>query len=141
VKVGSGTEGVLPIIGVVGWYDTTKSIMTERMGVRALTECMGDFATINARIHSVEEVDRKSCRFFIVEPGMGVPVAGLVSVKLESFDYSEGTTATMLGVFVLGVSDEGSTHEVGVEATVSTGTHETVTNGSHAGDPIDGVPL
>jgi hypothetical protein len=67
-----------------------------------------------------------------MEPRAGVPVTGLVSVKLESFDDGEGTMATMLGVFVLGVSDEGSTREVGVEATVNTSTDETVTNRGHA---------
>jgi hypothetical protein len=48
VKIGSGAEGVSPVVGVVGWYDATKSVVAERMRVRALTECVGDFATINA---------------------------------------------------------------------------------------------
>jgi hypothetical protein len=62
-------------------------------------------------------------------------------MELESFDNGEGATVTKLGVVVVWVSDEGSASEVGVEATVSTGTHETVTDGSHAGDPVDGVSL
>jgi hypothetical protein len=123
VKIGSGAEGVSPIVGVVGWYDATKTVVTEHVGVRTLTECVGNFTTINTRVHPVEETDRKSCCVFVVEPGAGIPVAGLVGVELEGFENGKGAVATVLGVFVLGVSDKGSTHEVGVETTVSASTN------------------
>jgi hypothetical protein len=53
-------------------------------------------------------------------------------VKLEGFKDGESATATMLGIFILGVSNEGPTREVGVEMTVSASTNQTVTNRGHA---------
>jgi hypothetical protein len=105
----------------VGGYNTTESVVTEIMRVGTLTKSMGDSTTIDAQIHPAQETDWKTCSLFIVEPTARVPIAGLVSMKLKGFDDSKGTAATKLGVFVLGISDEGSTREVGVEMAVSTG--------------------
>jgi hypothetical protein len=120
VEISSRAEGVAPVVGVVSRDDAAESVGTEGVGVRALAECVSGFTAVDTQVHPVEEADWESRFSFVMEPRTGVPVAGLVSVELECFKDGEGTPATMLGVFILGVRNEGSTREIGMEVTVST---------------------
>jgi hypothetical protein len=86
-------------------------------------------------------MDRKTGSLFIMEPGMRVPIAGVISMKLEGFSDGKSTAMMELGIFVLWVSDEGSASKIGVEVAISMSADQPIADRGHPCDPVESIPL
>jgi hypothetical protein len=141
MAVDGRTEGIASVKGVIGGYNAAETVVAEGMGETTLAESVEVLPAIDTRIHLTQQTNWKARRLFVVEPRARIPLAGLFGMELEGCGDGEGAAVAELGVVVVRVSYESSAGEVGVETTVNPGPYETVTDGSHAGDPVDGVPF
>jgi hypothetical protein len=141
VVVDGWTERVASIVGVISRYNAAETVGTEGMGETALAERMTSFAAVHTGVRPSEEAERQTGCIFVVKPGSRVPLAGLFGMEEERLGNGEGATVAELGVVVMGVSYESPASEVGVETADDTRPDETVVDGGHAGNPVDGVPF